>query len=184
MEEIWKDIEEYDGQYQVSNLGNVRSLKFGKVRILKQSVHKQGYKNAKLCKNGKEKVYKVHRLVAEAFIPNPNNLPIINHKDENPSNNNVDNLEFCTHKYNMNYGNINQKKSVSMKGKHINRTDLSKHILQYSKNGEFVAEYPSLMEASRQTGIDCGHISACCIGKKYRHSAGGYVWKYKEKSEA
>ena len=106
MKEIWKDIPEYEGLYQVSNLGNVRSLNYnrtGEIKLLKQG-NVNGYKVVILYKDGKKKNYLVHRLVAIAFLPNPNNLPIINHKDENPSNNNVNNLEWCTQAYNTNYG--------------------------------------------------------------------------------
>lgn len=98
MEEIWKDIEGYEGKYQVSNTGEVKSLNYrgsGKTKLLRQTADKDGYKCVIFCKNGKVKGYKVHRLVAIAFIPNPNSLPIINHKDEDKTNNCVDNLEWC-----------------------------------------------------------------------------------------
>ncbi len=111
MKEIWKDIEGYEGLYQVSNLGDVRSLKYAggnKVKILKQG-NVNGYKRVSLHKNNKQKNYFVHRLVAMTFIPNPNNLPLVNHKDENKTNNSVDNLEWCTQKYNINYGSAIKK---------------------------------------------------------------------------
>ena len=127
MEEIWKDIKGFEGLYQVSNLGNIKSLDRymcrshnegltikGKIRI-PQLV--KGYYQIVLCKDGINFQYKVHRLVAEAFILNPNNYPCINHKDENPVNNKVENLEWCTHKYNNNYGHHKEKCSKSMKGK-------------------------------------------------------------------
>lgn len=115
MEEIWKDIEGYEGWYQVSNLGRVRSveryvnykktgLSFRKSRILKLKSDYYGYRSVNLSVNCKVKTYKVHRLVAQAFIPNPNNLPCINHKDENKSNNFVSNLEWCSIAYNNTYG--------------------------------------------------------------------------------
>lgn len=119
MDEIWKDIEGYKGLYQVSNTGQVRSLNYlhtGEVKPLKQDTNKKGYKLVSLSKNGKKKKYLVHRLVAIAFIPNPNDLPIINHKDENPSNNNVNNLEWCTSEYNNNYGTRTKRASESKKG--------------------------------------------------------------------
>lgn len=114
MVEIWKSILGYEGLYEVSNLGRVRSLDrrvsytngqvhIHKGRILKPGVS-NGYMQVHLCNNGSMKQPLVHRLVAEAFIPNPDNLPQVNHKDENPSNNNVDNLEWCTSEYNINYG--------------------------------------------------------------------------------
>lgn len=111
--EIWKEIEGYAGLYEVSNWGNIRSLKFG--RKLNPAVNSSGYKLISLSKEGKSKSFSVHRLVAEAFIPNSNNYPCINHKDENKTNNHVGNLEWCTQKYNCNYGNYNKKLSEAMK---------------------------------------------------------------------
>lgn len=184
--EEWKDVVGYEGLYEVSNLGNVRSvdkyipfngtISLRKGIVLKQGIV-QGYKQVVLCKHGKTKNYRVHRLVAQTFIPNPDNLPEINHKDEDKTNNRVDNLEFCTYKYNSNYGKCKQKISKALKGKLINRTDQSKPILQFTKKGEFVAEYPSQKEAERQTGVNSGNISLCC-GCKLK-SAGGYKWQYK-----
>ena len=105
--QIWKDIPGYEGKYQVSNTGKVRSLNYrgtGKTKILKPSTHhRDGYKRVVLYKNDKQYYYLVHRLVAQAFIPNPNNYPVVNHKDENPANNAVWNLEWCTMDYNIDY---------------------------------------------------------------------------------
>lgn len=118
MNEIWKDIPGHEGKYQVSNLGRVRSLNYnrtGKIKLLKQG-NVNGYKVVILYKDGKKKTYLVHRLVAIAFLLNPNNLPIINHKDENPSNNNVNNLEWCTIAYNNTYGTARKRASENMKG--------------------------------------------------------------------
>lgn len=175
MVEIWKDIAGYENLYQVSNLGRVRSLDMyvnhwrgGKVlrkgRELNQCADGRGYNIVSLCKNKEKKTWRVHRLVAQAFIPNPDNLPCINHKDENKLNNCVDNLEWCDHKYNNNYGTRNER--------------LSKPVLQYTKDGKFIAEYPSIHEAERNTNIDDGSISRCCNGK-YKHT-GGFKWRYKE----
>ena len=118
--EIWKDIKNYEGTYQISNFGNVRNIRTNRIMI--QSTRSSGYKQITLY--NPNKTFRVHRLVAEAFIPNPNNLPQINHKDENKSNNRVDNLEWCTTKYNINYGNRNTKASKSLLG-HKMFTDLS-----------------------------------------------------------
>lgn len=118
--QIWKDIPGYEGKYQVSNTGRVRSLNYnrtGKTKVLKQNTNKLGYKSVFLCKDGKFKRYYIHRLVALAFILNPNNYPIINHKDENPSNNYYKNLEWCTYEYNVNYGNCRKKISEANKGR-------------------------------------------------------------------
>ena len=121
MEEIWKPVIGYEGLYEVSNLGRVRSvdrlvkysngqIHLHKGRILSPGlVHKLGYLQVALCNNGKIKHKMVYRLVAEAFLPNPDNLPQVNHKDENPFNNCVDNLEWCTIEYNINYGTRIQK---------------------------------------------------------------------------
>lgn len=118
--EIWKDVVGYEGLYQVSNLGRVKRIKhttkklFFSERIVNQYVNMNGYMMAPLSKDGKDKHKAVHRLVAQAFIPNPDNLPFVNHKDENPLNNHVDNLEWCTAKYNSNYGTIKDRKSKNM----------------------------------------------------------------------
>lgn len=119
MEEIWKEIEGYEGEYEVSNLGNVRSLNYrrsGKLKLLKQYTDKKGYEYVRLSKNGKGKIYKVHRLVAMAFIPNPDNLPIVNHIDECKNNNMVSNLEWCTVAYNNTYGTARKRASEKMRG--------------------------------------------------------------------
>lgn len=120
-EEIWKDIEGYEGLYQVSNLGRVRSFdridRLGRLRpgvILRPLMNTYGYIQVSFCKEGKEKKLQVHRLVAQAFIPNPEGLPQINHKDENPKNNRVDNLEWCDGKYNCNYGTRNERQVQTM----------------------------------------------------------------------
>lgn len=112
MKEIWKDIKGYEKLYQVSNLGNVRRIKFinnrtqkDKIKMLKLIKDKKGYLKINLWKNNKSKMFLVHRIVAETFILNSNNLPQVNHKDENKSNNCVENLEWCSQKYNNNYGN-------------------------------------------------------------------------------
>lgn len=110
MEEIWKDIEGYEGLYQISNLGRVKSFGngsksrwYGKERILSATNDSKGYKQIKLTNKKERKTFKVHRLVAQAFIPNPYNLPQINHKDEVKSNNRADNLEWCDNQYNCDY---------------------------------------------------------------------------------
>lgn len=179
MEEIFKDIKDYEGLYQVSNLGRVKSIehyvnsnlgqRLVKERLLSKAKDKKGYYRVTLWKDNKDKHYLVHRLVAETFIPNPENLPTVNHKDENPSNNCVDNLEWCTNHYNLHYGNCITKIS----------TTLGKPVLQYTLDMELVAEYPSAAEAFRQTGITQGNINKCCNGKYGFKTAGGYIWKFK-----
>lgn len=120
-QEVWKDIDEYKGLYQISNLGRVKSLKkyagksLREEKILKTYKDKDGYIKVILCKNNKTRFLSIHRLLAEAFIPNPENLPQINHKDENKENNDIDNLEWCTCKYNINYGSRNERMLISRK---------------------------------------------------------------------
>ena len=167
-EEIWCPIKGYEGQYQVSDKGMVRSLKFGKERILKPRRNPQGYLLVCLCKNGEIKQCLVHRLVAQAFIPNTNNLPEVNHKDEDKTNNSVMNLEWCDSKYNINYGTRNQRVSE----KH------SKSVLQYTKSGEFVREWKSMNDVQRNLNYSKGNISYCCNGR-YK-SAYNFIWKFKD----
>lgn len=159
--------------YQVSNLGRVKSLNYrhtGREKMLKLSVNNKGYIIVKLWKNRKFKSFRLHRLVAEAFIPNPNNLPFINHKSEIKTQNNVENLEWCDAKYNLNYG--TRKERVAEK---TTNGKCSKPVFQYDLNGNFIKEWPSTMEVERQLGIS--HISECCLGK--RNTCGGFKWKYK-----
>ena len=183
--EEWRNIEEYKGLYQVSDCGRVKSLDrwithkgskhFVKGRILKLCKANTGYMAVGLFKNGKGNWYLVHRLVAEAFLDNPDNLPCINHKDEDKTNNNVTNLEWCSYRYNANYG--TKMKRISDKLKGVNNTKLSKTVYQYTLDGEFVKEWPSVNEIKRQIGYDCTSISACCRGKC--KSAYKYIWRYK-----
>ena len=191
--EEFRDIEEYE-EYQVSSYGRVYSVKSGK--FLKPDKDKKNYLRVVLYKEGKGKTFQVHRLIATAFIPNPSNLPQVNHKDENPSNNHLENLEWCNAKYNINYGTRTERalaKTLQHPNYKATRTKcskaaaekakekLSKPVLQFDKQGEFVAEFPSAREAERATGIVQNNISNCCNGS--RNSAGGYLWRFKEKEE-
>lgn len=171
-EELWKDIKGYEGLYKVSSLGQIKSLtrllsdgRVWKEHILSQETN-YGYKRVVLVKNNIKKHYRVHKLVAQAFIPNPYKYTIINHKDENKANNNIENLEWCSSKYNSNYGNCKYK--IANK--------LSKPVMQYTKNFELLNTYKSLSEVGRQTGYSIGYISQCCNGKCY--SAYGYIWRW------
>lgn len=169
--EIWKDIEGYEGLYQISNMGRIKSLGNGssnnsKEKILKSSKDRGGYLRVDLYKNGKGKALTIHRLVAIAFLPNPDNLPEINHKDENPQNNCVSNLEWCNRSYNINYGTRTEK--------------TQKPILQFSKTGEFVRKWDGIREVERELGLSHSHISKCCKGKL--KSVGGFKWCYHYKS--
>lgn len=177
--EYWKDIKGYEGIYQVSNHGRVRSLNrtdsIGRIisgRILSYSLSGSGYRQLALSKNDKVRYFQIHRLVAEAFIPNPNNLPCVNHKNENKTDNRVENLEWCDKRYNLNYGTAKDKLIQSL----TNNPKTSRKIEQYSLNGDILKSYPSLREAERTTNVPHQNIHKCCIGK-YRY-AGGFVWKY------
>ena len=184
--ELWKDIKSFEGLYQVSTWGRVRSLdKYIDVKIrnvdkvlkrgkiLKPAYGKDGYLTVNLCKNGKRTNFCVHRLVAEVFISNPNNLPCVNHKDEVKTNNYPYNLEYCTYKYNTNYGTRNKRTSIKL----INREDLSKKVYQYDMQGNLIKEWSSVAEASRN-GFDKANVSKCWLGKYKTHK--GYIWSYTE----
>ena len=124
-----------------------------------------------LSSNGKSKYYAVHRLVASAFIPNPNNYPCVNHKSEVKTDNRVDNLEWCTQEYNINYGTRNEKASKA----------LSKPIVQIHKSGLIIGVYDSTRQIERELNINHGSISQCCNGKL--NSAGGFKWEYLEENK-
>lgn len=179
MEEIWKDINGYEGFYQVSNLGRVRSMdryvngnhitcdfQFMKGKIRKPVQDKLGYLRVSLRKNGSYKAYLIHRLVAEAFIPNPDNLPCVNHKDENPGNPRVDNLEWCTVDYNLKYSNVAER---------INKFKFRK-VIQYDLNMNEIQRWNSLKEASKFINTPQQNISRCCRGKC--KTCGKYIWRY------
>ena len=140
MEEIWKDIEGYEGLYQISTLGRVRSLRkfdeLNNIFVMKPNASNRYYKIS-LSKNGKTKYFFVHRLVAQAFIPNPDNLSLVNHKDCNKLNNCVSNLEWCDYKYNNNYANINAKRSIGKaitQLKNSNRIDIINKLKDIQKS--------------------------------------------------
>lgn len=167
--EVWKDIKGYENLYQVSNCGRVKSLynyKRNGTNILKPRI-KRGYYTIGLRKNGIRKWYQVHRLVASAFIPNKDNLPQVNHKNENKLDNKIENLEWCSVSYNNCYG--TRIKKV------IEKT--SRPIYQYNLNGCFIKEYPSVSSASRELNISPSGICKCLNGVYKK--AYGYIWKDK-----
>ena len=164
--ELWVSIDGYDGLYSISNFGRVLSHHWGKTRILRQRTNHRGYAMVNLTKNSRLKTFRVHSLVAQHFLPNPNGLTETNHKDENKLNNRVDNLEWCTRSYNVNYGTRNERQRLSV----------VKGVIQYDKKGVAIAKYDSLTKASRMVGISVQHIAACCK-KKYPY-AGGFIWRY------
>lgn len=166
MKEIWKDIVGYEGKYQVSNLGRVKSLNYGrtgKEKVLKYEDN-NGYLRVNLCKNCKVKHYRIHRLVAQAFIPNPDNLPVINHKNEIKTDNRVQNLEWCTSQYNSTYNNQHIKRGIKLKKKRA-----------CYKNGILIKVYDSGIDTEKD-GFSLSHVSRCCQGKRNSHK--GFQWKY------
>lgn len=184
--EIWKDIPGWEGYYQASNLGRIRSLdryeefmnnngkistRLRKGRVMKQTIVQNGYCVVTLC--GKRKY--VHRIIAETFIPNPDNLPYINHKSEIKTENSAENLEWCDPKYNVNYGSGKEKNSKKQK----NSPMKSLVVEQYTIDGKLVKVWPSLHEIRRVLNKSISYVQACCRNKA--HTAYGFVWKYKEK---
>ena len=176
--EIWKSIKGYEGLYEVSNLGRVKSLLYGKERILKPQKQRNGYLHIILCKNVKMKTFKVHRLVATAFIPNPECFEQINHKDEDKTNNCVSNLEWCSSKYNKNYGSRNERIASAL----TNHPARSKAV-EASKYPDFRTIelcFSSTNEAGRN-GYSSGNVSSCCRGCFNREGNNKYknfYWRY------
>lgn len=172
-EEIWKDVVGFEGKYQVSNLGNVRSLNWEnthKIKLIAQNIiNNSGYLYVTFHAGlPKSKHFLVHRLVAQAFLPNPENLPQVNHKDENKLNNNIENLEWCTRKYNINYGEGHKK---ATKG-------IIKSVGRCVKCIETGKVFRTVISAARYYDIKQGQISNVCLGKAKVYTAGGYHWKY------
>lgn len=176
--EIWKDIPGYEGYYQISNLGRIRSLdryanvcgngkRLVKGRIIKSVKCTNGYYEAPLNRNGVRKVMLLHRVVANVFIPNPFNLPEVNHKDENIANNRADNLEWCTSKYNANYGTRNERMLVGRE---------TKPVIQLDKDGNYIKRWSSMMDACREYGADISSMIRVCKGKQ--KTCKGYKWEY------
>lgn len=185
MKEEWRDIKGYEGIYQVSNYGRIKSLsriisigrghfRLSNEKILKQSESNKGYYIICLHNNYKERKHLVHRIVYESFIGDIPKGMEVNHIDENPKNNKVTNLNLLTHKENLNWGTVRIRQSEKHKGKINNH--LSKKTLQYDLDGNLIKEWPSSMEIERQLGFRQGNIGMCCRG--IRKSAYGYVWKY------
>ena len=175
--EIWKNIKGYEGLYQISNMGRVKSLerkiphwrggeRVQKERILKQVVTHNGYLRVGLRVDGKQKMLRVHRLVCEAFHENPDNKSDVNHINENKTDNRACNLEWCTRIENCNHGTRNERVAKA----------LSKPIGQYTRDGDLVKVWQSTNEARRQAGFSQGAVSEVANGN--RKTAYGFIWKY------
>lgn len=175
--EKWKFVPGYEGLYMVSNFGRVKSVdryvehpvigkQFVKGKILSLHCSKNGYLQAHLSKDGRNCYYCVHRLVALAFIPNPDNLPQVNHINEDKTDNRVENLEWCTNKENCNHGTRNQRM----------KSTLSKKVNQYTLDGELVKTWDSVSEAAKTLNCCVGHITRCCHGKLKKYHK--FRWEY------
>lgn len=174
--EEWRDIQGYEGLYQVSNYGSVKSID----RILPNGKNRKGkvlyvhlingYPTVSLCKNNKQHNHKIHRLVAQSFIPNPDNKPCVDHIDANRANNNVINLRWVTYQENN-----NSPLSYKARSTAINAAR-SVMVAQYNKEGALLAIYPSIIIASKFTSAKANCICDCCSGRI--KTAGGFIWKY------
>lgn len=194
-DEIWKDIKNYEGLYQVSNLGNVRSLdkidyiynfkkeqkvkRIRKGKIIKHNISNKGYKFVSLYKNKKRNNFYIHRLVAQTFIQNIDNLPIINHIDGNKLNNNISNLEWCTYSHNVKEAYRLGLETNTEKQKEISRIIMSKTfskiVIQYDLNGNEIKKWKSQTQAAKVLGLDNKRISKATLDKN--HLYGGYIWR-------
>ena len=181
MNEIWKDIKGYEGLYQISNTGKVKSLErlvptkikgtFQKIKekIRKTTLTTAGYEYVVLSKNGKNKTLLVHRLVAETFLDNPENKKCVNHKDENKSNNNVYNLEWCDYEYNNTYKNIHLRR---------NTDNITRKVIQYDLDMNEIKRWNTIIEAAKTYNAASGNIIKCCKGE--RTHCCGFKWRYYE----
>lgn len=187
MEEIWKDIKETGNKYEISNKGRLKNKKTQKILSIKNS--KGWYLSIRLLINGKYKTFKIHRLVAQYFVPNPNNLPIVNHKDLNKQNNFAENLEWTTYKANTQHAIENKIYNNPVKvlvDWNKNKKCFKKYgyIYQFDKEMNFIAKYISAEEAYKKTGVCSRNILQCINHEPRRKSAGGYIWlKEKEAVE-
>lgn len=172
--EEWRDVKGYENLYQVSRKGKVRSSHKGYWEVLTSVVNRHGYNQYLFHKDGKRKNMRGNRLVAEAYIPNPDNLPFVNHKDENPANDCVENLEWCTAKYNNNYGTARQRSSINH--------SKNRPVCMFYVDGAFIREFYNINDAARF--VDGAHtcILRCCNNKVFCYK--GYIWRYKEDADS
>ena len=193
MIEEWRDIEGYEGLYQVSNTGRVKSLdriaimsRYGKEierrikgRLLKAWIA-QDYFHVTLCKRGKIKAPFVHKLVAAAFIDNPNKYKTVNHKDENKKNNRADNLEWCTTLYNRNYGTGEQRRLLAFMASSATHNKKHRSVISVNKKDGQTKRYNSISDATKD-GFTVSCVVNCCKGKLKSHK--GHIWRYENVSE-
>lgn len=176
MIEIWKDIHGYEKKYQVSNEGRIRSLRYNGGNHIKEMVpndNGHGYLSVALCDGGgKRRLCYVHRLVADAFLPNPNNLPQINHIDHDRKNNKADNLEWCSIRYNLMYGTTHTSSIETLRKTHPSR----KAIAQYDLCGKLIRVFMSQKDVEREIGISASSVSSCCHGRIKQ--TGGYRFAF------
>lgn len=197
MQEVWKDIVGYEGIYQISNTGKVKRLAGSCYtahtdRIVTATNNGTGYFKVVLSKNNNGKQFLVHRLVAQAFIPNPNNYEFVNHKDENKKNNNVENLEWCTKSYNsIYYLNFDPKRKQEYGKRFAGKSPMLKRVprkyfykvIQKTKDGNTIEVYENLSQASIKTGIEISDITRACRAnfeseRKRSHTSNGYIWEF------
>ena len=178
MKEVWKDVIGFEEAYQVSNFGRIKRKKrtdsnnrTHKERIMSPSMYSNGYMNVELRMNNKKRRTSVHRLVAEAFIDNPLNLPQINHKDENKANNHVSNLEWCTAQYNIRYKDgVKRRRATAI----LN----SNAVCKYSMEGEFIEKFECATDAAISVNGSCTEILSCCHHRAHSLSYKGYMWRF------
>lgn len=182
-DEIWRPIAGYEDRYLVSNIGRVKSIsrisscgRQLKEKILKGSMTTKGYRSVNLLKDEKIRFFTIHRLVANAFIPNAENKSCINHKDGDKLNNNADNLEWCDYSYNNKHALDNHLRKPAWQGKFNSEHPRSTKVIQYTKGMVKVKEWNSIREASKSIGVLESAICSCCRGNL--KTTGGYVWRY------
>ena len=169
--EEWRDVVGYEGRYMVSSMGRVYSCPnhMHNGMILNADKYQNGYYRVALSKHCQKKYVMIHRLVAEAFLPNPNNYPFVNHKDESRTNNCVENLEWCTPKYNSNYGRVSKENRIA-------NCKLGRPVVQMTLDSKDIAIFPSLGEAGRSVGVSASNIREACIGNV--QTSAGFKWRY------